>query len=78
MYQDYVVEIKKYNNGEFEHNVFWLFDEDADLARQKAEAKFHEILAAAATSNTARHAAIMFSEEGFPLRNECYHHAIKE
>lgn len=72
--QIYVTEIKQYHNGEFEHQNYWLWDQDADIARQKAEAKFHEILAAAATSDTATHAAIMFTSEGFPLRNECYHH----
>ncbi len=72
--QIYVTEIKRYHNGEFEHQNYWLWDEDADKARQKAEAKFHEVLAAAATSDTATHAAIMFTSEGFPLRNECYHH----
>lgn len=72
--QIYITEIKRYHNGEFEHQNFWVWDEDADIARQKAEAKFHEILAAAAVSDTASHAAIMFTSEGFPLRNECYHH----
>lgn len=72
--QIYVTEIKQYHNGEFEHQNYWLWDEDADKARQKAEAKFHEVLAAAAVSDTATHAAIMFTSEGFPLRNECYHH----
>ena len=43
-----------------------------------AEARFHTILAAAATSSLAKHAAIMFSEEGFPLRNECYNHVTEE
>lgn len=79
MYQFYVVEVKKFFSGEFEHNVFWLYDADADIAREKAEAKFHEVLAAAAVSNTASHGAILFSQECFPLRNECYtHEAIEE
>jgi len=75
MYQNYVVEIKRFFNGEYEHNVFWLYDADDEVARQKAEAKYHELLSAAAVSNTASHACIMFSSEGFPLRNECYYHA---
>lgn len=74
MYQNYVVEIQKLHNGEFAHNVFWLYDEDADIAMQKAESKFHEVLSYAATSDTASHAAILFTSEGFPCRNECYHH----
>ena len=65
--QIYITEIKKLHNGEFEHQNYWVWDEDADKARQKAEAKFHEVLATAATSDTASHAAIMFT-------SECYHH----
>lgn len=74
MFQNYITEIKELHNGEFEHANYWAWDEDADKARQKAEAKFHEILAVAATSDTASHAAILFTSEGFPLRNECYKH----
>lgn len=39
-----------------------------------AEAKFHAILAAAAVSTLPVHAAILFTDEGFPLRHECYKH----
>lgn len=78
MYQNYVVEIIQNFAGEFEHNVYWLYDEDPDIARLKAEEKFHQILAVAARSETASHAAIMFSQEGFPLRNECYKHEQTE
>ena len=74
MFQNYVVEIKQFHNGEFEHNVFWLYDADADKAMLKAESKFHEILAAAALSDTAAHAAILFTSEGFPMKHECYKH----
>ncbi len=75
MYQNYVVEIKKNQAEEFEHNVYWLYDEDADKAMLKAEAKFHEILAAAAVSENIEHAAILFTSEGFPTRHECYKHS---
>lgn len=74
MYQNYVVEIKKFHNGEFEHNVSWFWDENATIAEQKAFAKFHETLARAAISNTAEHAAIVFSSEGFPLDHKCFKH----
>ena len=76
MTQVYVVEIKKTQSGEFEHNVFWLYDADADKAMLKAESKFHEILAAAALSDTAYHAAILFTSEGFPMKHECYKHEV--
>lgn len=42
--------------------------------RNAAEAKFHTVLGAAAVSAVAKHSCIMFSEEGFPLRHECYSH----
>lgn len=74
MYQYYVAEIKKDVNGEFEHNVFWLYDENADKARLKGESKYHEVLAAAAVSELAEHAAIMFSSEGLPIMHQCYKH----
>ena len=76
MTQFYIVEVKEFFNGEFEHQVYWVWDEDTDKARLKAEAKFHEVLAVAATSETKAHSAIMFSTEGFPLRNECYKHEV--
>lgn len=74
MYQNYVVEIKKYTSGEFEHNVFWLYDENQNKALLKAESKYHEILAAAAVSEAAEHSAILFTSEGFPVDHKCYIH----
>ena len=44
--------------------------------QQAAEAKFHAILAAAAGSALPVHAAILFTDEGFPLRHECYKHTV--
>ena len=75
MYQYYIIEIQKTHAGEYAHLIHWVFDADADLARQKAESKYHEVLTAAAISNTAMHSATLISAEGVPLRNECYHHA---
>lgn len=74
MYQNYIVEVKKFHNGEFEHNVFWVYDTDSDKARLKAESKYHEILSVAAVSNTAEHSAILFSSQGFPMMYQCYKH----
>ena len=76
MYQNYVVEIKKTANGDYEHNVYWLYDSDADVAMLKAESKYHEILSAAAVSTMAEHAAILFTSEGFPMMHQCYKHAV--
>ena len=63
-----VVEIQTSANGA----VATIVNDYAD--QKQAEARFHTILAAAATSSLAKHSAIMFSEEGFPLRHECYTH----
>ena len=74
MTQFYIVEVKQMPSAEYEHQVYWVWDADADVARLKAESKYHEVLAAAAVSNTLSHAAILFSTEGFPLMNQCYKH----
>ena len=42
--------------------------------RNDAEAKYHQVLMYAATSNTLKHAATMLTEEGVRLKNECYIH----
>lgn len=74
MYQNYVVEVKKLRNGEFEHETYWLWDEDENTARLKAESKYHEVLATAALSDTATHSAIIFTSDGLPLMHKCYEH----
>lgn len=74
MYQYYVVEIQQYANGEYGHIVHFVADPDATIARNKAESKFHEVLAAAAVSTLPSHAAIMFTSEGFFVDSKCYKH----
>lgn len=76
MTQFYIIEIQKYYNGEFGHIVHFAYDADADKARLKAESKYHEVLAAAAVSETAEHSAILISSEGFPVMHQCYKHEI--
>lgn len=76
MTQFYIVEVQQYQNGEYGHIVHYAYDQDADVARLKAESKYHEVLAAAAVSNTLSHAAILFSTEGFPIMNQCYKHTV--
>lgn len=74
MTQLYIIEVKKTQAGEFEHNVFWVWDENPNKARLKGESKYHEVLAAAAVSTMAEHSCILFTEEGFPLMHQCYKH----
>jgi len=76
MTQFYIVEIQQYANGEYGHLVHYAYDEDPDKARLKAESKYHEVLSAAAVSNTKSHSAILFSTEGFPVMHQCYKHEV--
>lgn len=78
MTQYYVVEIKKNPAGEYEHQVYWLWDEDQDKARLKGESKYHEVLSAAAVSDNLTHSAILFSAEAYPLMHQCYEHEAEE
>ena len=78
MYQNYVVEVKQTFGGEFEHQVYWLWDENEQKAMLKAEAKYHTILAEACLSDTAKHSAILFSSDGVPVMHQCYEHQEPE
>jgi predicted regulator of Ras-like GTPase activity (Roadblock/LC7/MglB family) len=40
----------------------------------EAESKYYTILAAAAVGNIPVHSAIIVSEDGFPVKNQCYKH----
>ena len=74
MTQYYIIEIQQNAAGEYGHIVHWAFDEDPDLARLKAESKYHEIMAAAAISEMKKHSAVILSDEAFPVMNHCYKH----
>lgn len=41
---------------------------------EEAEGKYYAILSAAAVSRIPVHSAVLVSEEGFPVRNQCYKH----
>lgn len=41
----------------------------------EAESKYHSILANAAMSTLPVHSAIIVSEEGFAVQNQCYKHS---
>ena len=40
MFQYYITEVRKTKTGEFEHDNFWVYDEDEQTARLKGEGKF--------------------------------------
>ena len=63
-----VTEIQKFENGQMS-TPSYAYDE-----QNAAEAKFHSILAGAATSALPVHACIMFTEEGIPIDHKCYKH----
>lgn len=66
-----VIEIQKFANGNMSTPTY-AYDN-----LNSAEAKYHQILAAAANSELPVHSAMLFSEEGFPMRHECYKHEPK-
>lgn len=40
----------------------------------EAESKYYAVLSAAAVSTIPVHSAIIVSEEGFPVKHQCYKH----
>ena len=66
-----VVEIQCFENGGMATPAYSYSDLNS------AEAKFHTILAAAAKSALPKHACILVTDEGFPLRHECYTHEVE-
>ena len=78
VYQFYVMEIQQYadlSDGDIKH---FAYDENPDKARLKAEAKYHEVLAAAAVSELPEHSASLLSSEGRLLMNQSYKHEVQE
>lgn len=76
MTQYYIVEVRQYPNGEYEHAVYFAWDEDANKARLKGESKYYEILSTAAVSENLVHSAIMFGTDGFPYLYHSFQHPI--
>ena len=77
MNQFYIIEIQQYATGDFGHIVHFAFDENPTKARLKAEAKYHEVLAAAAVSELQSHSATLLTSDGRAIMNQCYKHVIK-
>ena len=67
-----VIEIQRFENGQMSTPAY-AYDN-----LNSAEAKFHSVMASAAVSALPRHAAIMISDEGFPMRHEFYTHVEEE
>lgn len=77
MYQYYITEVRKTTTGEYEHDNYWVYDENEQTARLKGEGKFHQVLAIAATSEYAQHGAILFASTCYPIKHECYVHEVE-
>lgn len=73
LYQFYIIEIKQYPNGEYEHQLYWEYDTDRDLARRKAESKAYDLLKSAALSQTVTHSVTVLSDDGLSCLGKCYH-----
>jgi hypothetical protein len=63
-----VIELQRNDQGVVS-NIVTAFDTLAE-----AESKYYTILAAAAISKVPVHSAIIVSEEGFPVKHQCYKH----
>lgn len=63
-----VIELQKTADG-YVSNLVTSHDTLAE-----AESKYYSILASATMSNIPSHSAIIVSEEGFPVRHQCYKH----
>ena len=63
-----VVELQKNEQGVVS-NIVTSFNTLAE-----AESKYYTVLAAAAISKIPVHSAIVVSEEGFPVKHQCYKH----
>ncbi len=63
-----VIELQKNAEGEVANLI------TAHNTLAEAESKFYSILASAAINDVPVHSAIIVSEEGFPVKHQCYKH----
>ena len=63
-----VIEMQKNAEGQVANLV------TAHNTLAEAESKFYTILASAAVNDVPVHSAIIVSEEGFPVKHQCYKH----
>lgn len=78
MTQYYIVEITIDANGNYEHNVYFAYDEDAKQAKLKGESKYHDLLSKAAISTYVSHSVIMFRADATPVDHKQYVHVPAE
>lgn len=78
MTQYYIIEIKQLTNGEYEHYVHYVWDEDRETAYMKAQNKYHEILSVAALSDTMKHSAIIIDDSAAMVESRSFKHEQAE
>ena len=76
MYYYYIIEIQKAVDGTYAHLVHTAYDAEADVARQKAESTYHQVLSYAAISQLPMHSASLMAPDGTPIMHQCYTHTI--
>ena len=76
--QYYILEIQQYATKEYGHIVHYAYDDNPTIARNKAESKYHEVLAAAAISTLPSHSATLIMSDGQALMSQCYKHEVAE
>lgn len=72
--QFYIIEISRNAEGELAHDVSWVWDDDAEQARLKAESAYYAKLSQAAVSNKMTHSVTLITDTGVPVMNYCYKH----
>lgn len=76
-YNYYVFIVKQQFNGEYEHDVQWVWDTDPATARLKGEAKWHENCALAALSTLPQYSVTLLTSDGRSIAQKSYTHAIQ-
>ena len=76
MYQYYIFSMTKNENGEYEHDVKWTFDETDKAAYHKAESLYYDILSKAAIAEgIVFKSVVMMNAEGRIYATTCINHA---
>ena len=74
LYQYYILEIQKYQDGTYGHIVHIAYDEDEETARLKGDSKYYEVLSSAAVSSLPQHSVVLMESTGRFIDNKCYRH----
>ena len=76
-YNYYIFIVRQLSNGDYEHDVQWVWDTDPETARLKGEAKWHENCAEAALSSFVQHSVTLLTSDGRSIAQKSYTHAVQ-